>query len=91
LSLDEDKQAMVRVQGVVFLIGAVVLTMAHLQSGVLNAQTVPFSAFLVLPAMVGMFVGYVLQDRLDQARFKWWTLVILVVIGLNLIRRGVGL
>lgn len=91
LSLDEDKQTMVRVQGVVFLMGAAVLTMAHLQSGVLNAQTVPFSAILVVPAMLGMLLGYVLQDRLDQARFKWWTLVILVVIGVNLIRRGIGL
>lgn len=91
LSLNEHKLTMVRVQGVVFLVGGVVLTLAHLQSGVLNANSIPLSLSLVVPAMVGMWLGYWLQDRLDQDRFRWWTLVILVVIGLNLVRQGVGL
>ena len=88
LSIGIDKREQVRVQGVVFLIGAVVLTVAHLFSGVLNAQTLPLSAVLCIPAFAGMKLGFALQDRLDVAQFRRWTLVLLILTGLNLIRRA---
>ncbi|MDF1621658.1 sulfite exporter TauE/SafE family protein [Pseudothioclava nitratireducens] len=88
LSIHAEKQETVRVQGVVFLLGAVVLTVAHIGSGVLNAQTAPASALLVIPAMVGMWLGFRAQDRLDAARFRRWTLILLLLTGLNLIRRA---
>ncbi len=91
MSVGADKETTVRVQGVVFLVGAVVLVGAHLQSGVLNAATLPFSAVLVVPAMIGLGLGYVVQDRLDQARFGYWTQVLLVLTGVNLMRRAVGM
>ncbi|OJY33433.1 MAG: hypothetical protein BGP11_21335 [Rhodobacterales bacterium 65-51] len=89
LSVGADKREMVRVQGVIFLIGAVVLTTAHLQSGVLNARTLPFSMALILPSVLGMVAGQWVQDRLDQQRFRWWTLVLLVLTGANLMRRAI--
>lgn len=90
LSIKADKAETLRVQGVVFLIGAVVLLSAHLQSGVMNAGTVPFSAALMLPAMVGLVLGQRLGSRLDQARFRRWTQILLVVTGLNLIRSALS-
>lgn len=89
LSIKADKVEIVRVQGVVFLIGAVVLFAAHLQSGVLNGATLAFSAVLVIPAMIGQALGTSIQDRLDQTRFRHWTLILLVLTGLNLARRAV--
>ena len=91
LSIKASKIETVRAQGVVFLIGAVVLFAAHLQSGVLNAQTLTFSALLVIPAQLGQMIGTRIQDRLDQSRFRRWTLILLVLTGLNLARRAVGL
>jgi uncharacterized membrane protein YfcA len=91
LSTGADKLTMVRVQGVVFLVGAVALLLAHLQSGVLNAVTLPFSAVLAVPALFGLVAGYAVQDRLDQERFSWWTQVLLVATGLNLLRKAAGL
>lgn len=88
LSIGTDKREQVRVQGVVFLIGAVVLTGAHLVSGVLNPATLPLSALLCLPAIAGMKAGFALQDRLDVAQFRRWTLILLILTGLNLIRRA---
>lgn len=90
LSIGADKLETVRVQGVVFLIGAVVLLAAHLQSGVLNGSTFGFSAALVLPALLGQSLGFAIQDRLDQAKFRRWTQVLLVLTGLNLMRRAIG-
>lgn len=89
LSIKAGKVEVVRVQGVVFLIGAVVLFAAHLQSGVLNGATLTFSAVLVIPALIGQTLGTVIQDRLDQTRFRRWTLILLVLTGLNLARRAV--
>ncbi len=88
LSIGTEKREQVRVQGVVFLIGAVVLTVAHLFSGVLNAQTLPLSAVLCIPAIIGMKLGFAMQDRLDVTQFRRWTLVLLILTGLNLIRRA---
>jgi len=91
LSIGAEKTEAIRVQGVVFLMGAVVLCAAHLQSGILNAATLPFSAILALPAVAGLALGYAVQDRLDHARFRRWTLILLALTGLNLARRAVGL
>lgn len=86
LSTGADKGQMIRAQGVVFLIGAATLLVAHLGTGLLNAETLGFSAALSLPALVGLLVGYRVQDRMDQHRFRRWTQGLLVVTGLNMVR-----
>ncbi len=88
LSLDVDRRENVRVQGVVYLIGAVILAVAHIASGVLNAETLPLSLLLTAPGMIGLWIGFAIHDRLDQQRFRRWTLVVLVITGLNLVRRA---
>ncbi len=88
VALDLAKAEMVRTQSLSFLIGSLVLFLAHLHSGVLNAETLPASAWMTLPVIVAMFVGYEVHDRLDQARFRRVTLVVLVLTGLNLLRRA---
>ncbi len=88
LAIDAPKPDMVRVQGVVYLLGAVVLTVAHLGSGVLNPVTLPLSFAMVVPATLGMWLGFKLQDKLNAERFRFWTLIVLIVIALNLLRRG---
>ncbi len=85
---DVPKRDHIRVQGVVYGLGAVVLFFAHLKSGVLNAATLPLSLWLVIPAMIGMGIGFSVQERLDQARFRKATLIVLILAGLNLLRRG---
>ena len=90
LAMNTPKRDAVRVQGVVYGTGSVVLFLGHLNSGILNAATAPLSLALVIPASVGMINGFAVQDLLDQARFRHLTLVVLVVAGLNLIRRGLG-
>ncbi|MGR3660346.1 MAG: sulfite exporter TauE/SafE family protein [Paracoccaceae bacterium] len=87
-AIDTPKKEQIRVQGVIFGVGAVVLFFAHLKSGILNAQTLPFSMIMVVPAVIGMMIGFRFQDRLDQVLFRKLTLAVLIIAGLNLIRRG---
>jgi hypothetical protein len=86
LSTGADKVQAIRAQGVVFLIGAVALLVAHLGTGVANGPTLAFSAALAVPALAGLYLGYAVQDRLDQQRFRRWTQGLLVVTGLNMVR-----
>ena len=88
LSTNVAKQEMVRSQGVVFLIGSVALLSAHLGTGIASPERLAFSAVLVVPAMIGMTIGFRVQDRLDQSVFRRWTQGLLVLSGLNLIRQA---
>jgi len=88
LAAKVPKTEMVRVMSVIFTMGAVVLTLAHIRSGVLNSETIVLSALMLVPAWVGMAIGYRAHDRMDQARFKRWTLILLALSALNLLQRG---
>ncbi|MGC1503267.1 MAG: sulfite exporter TauE/SafE family protein [Sulfitobacter sp.] len=88
-ALGTPKADQLRVQGVIYGAGAVALFGAHLASGVLRAETIPFSILLVLPAVLGMWAGGKVVDRIDQVIFKRATLLVLLLAGANLIRRAV--
>ena len=90
MAVETPKARQIVVQGVVYGLGSVSLLFAHLTSGILNAATAPFSALLLIPAVLGMWFGFQIQDRLDQRRFRQVTLIVLIVVGLNLVVRGLG-
>lgn len=88
-AIDTPKHDQMRIQGVLYGLGAVALMVAHLGSGVLRAQTIPLSAWLIIPAITGMWLGGMWQDRIDQAMFRRLTLIVLLIAGLNLMRRAI--
>lgn len=88
MAIDTPRDRQMVVQGVIYGVGSVALFLGHLQSGILNKATAPFSVALIIPAMIGMWLGFQLQDRLDQNRFRKVTLTVLLLAGLNLIRKG---
>lgn len=88
-ALNTPKQAQMQIQGVIYLSGAVALVGAHLMSGILTRDTILFSCCLVIPAMLGMMTGTAIQDRINQTTFRRATLFVLLLAGLNLVRRGV--
>ncbi len=87
-ALGTEKTEQMRVQGVIYGLGAVALLFAHIGSGVLNAQSVWFSLSLIPAAGLGMWLGGRMQDRIDQRAFRRATLAVLLIAGLNLVRRG---
>lgn len=89
IALETPKARQLLVQGVVYGLGSISLLAGHVQSGVLNATTAPFSAALLLPAVLGMQAGFRLSDRLNPAVFRRLTLIVLIVAGANLVRRGI--
>ena len=87
-ALGTEKAEQIRVQGVIYGLGAVLLFFAHIGSGVLRGDTAMFSLMLVPPAILGMWLGGRIHDRIDQATFRKATLLVLTIAGLNLIRRA---
>jgi uncharacterized membrane protein YfcA len=89
IALETPKAKQMLVQGVVYGLGSVSLLAGHIQSGVLNATTLPFSAALLIPAFIGLQIGFRMSDRLDPEVFRKATLIVLIVAGANLVRRGI--
>ncbi|MEJ6390959.1 sulfite exporter TauE/SafE family protein [Gymnodinialimonas ulvae] len=89
MALNTSKARQLLVQGVVYSLGGVSLVAGHLQSGVLNGSTSVFSALLLVPTVLGMVVGFRIGDRLDAERTRKIILIVLVIAGANLIRRGI--
>ncbi|MEM7490745.1 MAG: sulfite exporter TauE/SafE family protein, partial [Pseudomonadota bacterium] len=88
MAIDTPKARQMVVQGVIYGLGSVVLVTAHIRSGILNGDTIWFSAALLPAALAGMAIGFRVQDRMDQDLFRKATLAVLVVAGFNLIRKG---
>ncbi len=88
-ALETPKHDQMRIQGVIYGLGSAALLGAHVGSGVLRAETLPFSALLVLPVVLGIWIGSKLMNRIDQQLFRRATLVVLLLAGANLIRRAV--
>ena len=87
-ALNVPKQEHMRIQGSVYMLGACALFAAHVQSGVMRTETLPLSMILIAPAVIGIWIGFKIQDRINQAVFRKFTLLVLLIAGLNLIRRG---
>lgn len=87
-ALNTPKHEQIRVQGVIYGLGALALLGAHIGSGVLRAETIWFSLAMVPTAYLGMFAGMAVMDRIDQTAFRRATLFVLLLAGLNLIRRA---
>ncbi len=90
-AMGTPKKIQVQIQGVIYFLGAILLTVAHVAAGILTRQTALFSLCLVVPAMLGLVAGMYVQDRINQAMFRRVTLFVLLIAGLNLVRRGFSL
>ena len=90
-SIDTSKQRQILVQGVTFAFSSLFLLFAHLYTGVLNQFSGILSAFMVLPAMIGMLLGVGVQRYLDQDRFRLVTLILLCIGGVYLIYRSTNM
>ena len=90
-SIATPKQHQILVQGLTFAFSSVFLLIAHLYTGIFNYNTGPLSAFMILPAMIGMLFGVGVQKYLNQEKFRLITLISLCVGGIYLMFRSLYL
>ena len=89
MSLDLEKRYFVQTLGVLFAMQSVPLTLGFAVSGELSLQTAILSAMLMIPAFFGMYFGEILREKVDTRMFFRLFLTVFLLLGLNLIRRGV--
>jgi len=87
-ALGMAKDVFVQAVGVQFLITGSILALALTYAGGLNMETLPISALAMVPAFLGMAAGRWVRDKVSEDRFRTCLWIFMVVIGLNLIRKG---
>lgn len=88
LSKRLDKEMFVMITGAILTAGSLPLIASYVQSGYLTTQVLSTSVILMLPALLGMFLGEQLRKRIDTERFVKLLLLVFLMLGLNLIRRA---
>lgn len=83
-----DKDTFIVVIAMVFLVGAVPLHGNLILLGVTTSEILILSALASLPVFTGMAIGTWLRSRFSPAVFERILIVVIVVAGLNLVRRG---
>lgn len=82
------KDTFIVVIAMVFLVGAVPLHGNLIRLGVTTQDILVFSALATIPVFAGMSLGTWLRSRVSQAAFEKLLICVIVIAGLNLIRRG---
>jgi len=83
-----DKDEWVRTVGFIWGMGVIPLTYAYWQNGVLNPDSLPLSLYACVPALAGTMIGEAARNRINQELFRKALVGFLLIIGFNLIRRG---
>ncbi|MGB0865006.1 MAG: sulfite exporter TauE/SafE family protein [Granulosicoccaceae bacterium] len=89
LSKRIDKEVFVLVSGAILTAGSLPLMLSYAQAGFLDQATLISSAILIIPAIVGMFLGEQIRKRINTERFVKLLLLVFLALGLNLIRRAI--
>jgi uncharacterized membrane protein YfcA len=86
IGLAKDKY--VQANAVSFLIGGVVWVAALADQGVMTRSTLTISVLILIPTFAGLALGRWLRRRVPEATFRICVYVFLLLLGLNLIRKG---
>lgn len=83
-----ERDAFVRASGVMIFVGTVPLIAGFWTSGLITGPGAMVSIALTVPALIGFAIGERLRRLLDVEQFRRVVLVVFLLMGLNLIRRG---
>jgi uncharacterized protein len=89
VALKLEKDDFVTTIGLLFVVASGTFYTTLATVGVLSLENAAGSLVAAIPVMAGVFFGTRLRTRIHQKTFERVLMVVLVVVGLNLIRRGV--
>ena len=84
-----EKEEFVGATGFLFLIGSVPLGIGFWQNGMMSGQIALVSAAMIVPTLLGYFLGEATRKRIRAERFRTLILVFFLLMGFNLIRKGI--
>ena len=83
------KDVFVRSVGMAWFAFSVPLAVAYWRNGIFTGDVVYLSLYACIPGMIGIRIGEIIRERIDQDTFRKVMFIVLMLIGLNLIRRAV--
>lgn len=89
VALKLPKEEFISTVGLFYLIGIVPLYATLVLTGVISGDEIVASLLVCIPLYVGLSFGTWLRGRLSQTLFQRALLVALVLVSVNLIRRGI--
>jgi hypothetical protein len=84
-----EKDEWVQTTGLLLLLGSIPLAFGYWRAGLFPADIALISAAMIIPTLLGFFVGERIRKSFDSSRFRTATLIAFLLIGLNLLREAV--
>ncbi|MGI9319627.1 MAG: sulfite exporter TauE/SafE family protein [bacterium] len=84
-----EKEEFVSATGFLFLIGSVPLCVGFWQNGMMSGPIALVSAGMIVPTLLGYFIGESARKKLNSERFRTAILIFFLLMGLNLVRKGI--
>lgn len=88
MSLKLDKEVFVGSYSLIALCGSFPLFFSYIGVGLLGFEEAAASVLAVGPALMGLMLGERLRHRINPELFRKVLLLVLIILGVNLIRRG---
>lgn len=88
-ALGLEKEDLIQALGMSFTISTIALAFGLASRQVWQADQLALSVMVVLPALIGMWVGQILRRAISPATFKRWFLIMLALLGGEMLLRGV--
>jgi uncharacterized membrane protein YfcA len=89
-SLGLEKEELIQTLGLSFTFSTIALGLALLANGQFQSSVAGSSLLALLPALIGMFLGQRIRDRLKPKIFRRWFFAALVILGVYMVARALG-
>jgi hypothetical protein len=83
-----EKDELVQALGLSFTVSTVALSFNLIGAGALNVSLATGVMVALVTALIGMWIGQIIRLRLDQATFRRWFFIGLLLLGVYLAGRG---
>lgn len=86
-ALGLGKDDLIQALGLSFTVSTVALAVGLASRGAFQLDNVAISSLAVLPALLGMWLGQIVRQRISPATFRRWFLIGLLLLGAELVLR----
>ena len=88
-ALDLKREDLVQAMGLTFTVSTIALTIGLARTDNILPTDISHSLLAVIPALLGMWLGQRIRDRISAATFRRWFFICMLALGLQLLLRSV--
>lgn len=86
-ALGLNRDDLIQALGLSFTVSTIALALGLASHGAFEVGHLAMSSLAVLPALLGMWLGQVLRQKISPATFRRWFLIFLILLGVELLLR----